>query len=579
MDFITQNLYHRPDDTLYKDLRNTMYSQEQLLEKLTRFRQMPSETEWLEFKEAKSDFNFNSLGEYFSALSNESNLKEQHSAWLIFGIKDQPPRAIVGTYYRADPLKLHSLKHEISQQTNGLTLKEIYEVNLPEGRVLMFQIPAAPAGMPTSWKGHFYGRAGESITALPLQKLEMIRKQIVGIDWSAQICPEASINDLDEDAIHTALIKFQRKHSGTRSFADIDQWDPSTFLDKSKLTLKGQITKAAILLLGKPESSYYLSPHPAQITWKLVGEEEAYAHFGPPFLLSVEEVFKHIRNIKFRFQPANQLIPVELTKYDPKIVLEAINNCLAHQDYTQNARIIVTEKIDRLILQNIGSFYDGAVDDYVLRERTPERYRNPFLVQAMVNLDMIDTMGMGIRRMFFEQRKRYFPLPEYNLEDPNHVVLTIYGKLIDENYSRALIEHKNLSIYEVMALDRIQKKQEISKALVQKLRTKKLIEGRYPHVFVSAHVAEAPEERARYIKNKAFDGDHYQQLILKFIDQYKVATRQDIDNLLMDKLPDILEKKQKANKIKNLLGKMRKNGLIRNIGSDKTPQWVKEKSK
>lgn len=290
-------------------------------------------------------------------------------------------------------------------------------------------------------------------------------------------------------------------------------------------------------------------------------------------------MFKHIRNIKFRFQPANQLIPVELTKYDPKIVLEAINNCLAHQDYTQNARIIVTEKVDRLILQNIGGFYDGAVDDYVLRERTPERYRNPFLVQAMVNLDMIDTMGMGIRRMFFEQRKRYFPLPEYNLDDFNHVVLTIYGKLIDENYSRALIQHKDLSIDEVMALDRIQKKQKIPKDMVKDLRTKKLIEGRYPNVFVSAHIAGAPEERAQYIKNKAFDGDHYEQLILKFIDQYKVASRQDIDNLLMDKLPEILEKAQKANKIKNLLGKMRRNRLIRNIGSDKIPQWVKETSK
>lgn len=130
-----------------------MYSQEQLIEKLTQFRQMPCETEWLEFKEAKSDFNFNSLGEYFSALSNEANLKQQHSAWLIFGIKDQPPRNIVSTYYRTNPLKLHGLKHEISQQINGLTFQEIYEVILPQGKELMFQIPAFPSGMPTVGKG------------------------------------------------------------------------------------------------------------------------------------------------------------------------------------------------------------------------------------------------------------------------------------------------------------------------------------------------------------------------------------------------------------------------------------------
>ncbi len=62
------------------------------------------------------------------------------------------------------------------------------------------------------------------------------------------------------------------------------------------------------------------------------------------------------------FKEANQLIPIELSKYDSKIVVETMNNCIAHQDYTQCARIIVTEKIDRRILQNICGFYDGTVD-------------------------------------------------------------------------------------------------------------------------------------------------------------------------------------------------------------------------
>lgn len=553
-----------------------MYSQEQLVEKLTQFRRMPSETEWLEFKEAKNDFHFNDLGEYFSSLSNEANLRGQHSAWLIFGIKDKLPREIISTNYRKDPAKLQGLKHEISQQTNGLTFQEIYELNLPEGRVLMFQIPAAPAGMPTSWKGHFYGRAGESLIALPIQKLEIIRRQAIGIDWSAQICPEASLKDLDEEALLSARTKFREKHMGARSSQDIDRWDISTFLDKAKLTLNGKITKSTILLLGKPESSHYLNPHPAQLTWKLSAEEQAYEHFGPPFLLTVDEVFKKIRNIKFRIQPFNKLIPVELTKYESTIVLEAINNCLAHQDYTQNARIIITEKIDRLILQNIGGFYDGAVNDYVLKERTPERYRNPFLVQAMVNLDMIDTLGTGIRRMFFEQRKRYFPLPEYDFEDFNHVILTIYGKLIDENYSRTLIEHNDLSISEVMALDSIQKKHEVSKDIVLELRKKKLIEGRFPNIFVSSHVAAVTDNRAQYIKNRAFDNDHYKQLILKFIKEYGSATRKDIDILLFDKLPAILGDLQKKNKIGNLLGLMRKEGIIENSGTIKDPKWVKK---
>src|SRR5947208_2493195 len=106
-----------------------MYSREELVKKLTQYRQMPSETEWVEFKEVKIGVDFDDLGRYFSALSNEANLKAQHSSWLIFGVKDKRPREIVGTQYRVDPAKLMSLKHEVAQHTNGLTFQEIYELN------------------------------------------------------------------------------------------------------------------------------------------------------------------------------------------------------------------------------------------------------------------------------------------------------------------------------------------------------------------------------------------------------------------------------------------------------------------
>lgn len=554
-----------------------MYSKKQIIEKLSEFLHMDSETEWIECKEAKNSFHFDMLGKYFSALSNEASLKNQHYGWLIFGISDKPPRKTVGTNFRKNTDDLNSLKYEIARQANGLTFQEIHELDLPEGRVLIFQIPAALSGIPTSWKGHYYGRDGESLSALSAHEIEMIRYQTEACDWSAQLCSEATIDDLDLRALNLARTKFENKHPNYRIGSKTKEWDEKTFLNKAKLARNGKITRAALLLLGKPESAHHLNPHPAQITWKLETEEQAYVHFGPPFLLSIEETYQHIRNIKFRFQPRNQLIPIELSKYDPKIILEALNNCIAHQDYTQLARIIVIEKIDQLILTNIGGFYDGSVNDYVLRERTPERYRNPFLAQAMVNLDMIDTMGMGIRRMFSEQRKRFFPLPEYNLDDSNHVQLTIYGKLIDENYTRVLIENQDLSIEEVVALDSVQKKRYIPKEALKTLKKKNLIEGRYPNIFISASISKNTDQRARYIKNRAFDADHYIQMILKYIDKYGSATRKDIDNLIMDKLPEILELNQKKHKVGNLISEMRRKGLIRNKGSSKKPQWIRKK--
>ena len=122
---------------------------------------------------------------------------------IIFGVQDKPPREIVGSQYR-DAAGLVSLKHEIAQQTNGLTFQEIYELQTSKGRVLIFQIPAAPAGMPSSWQGHYYGRDGESLGALSILELESIRHQVGHPDWSAEICSEATIADLDEEALAVA---------------------------------------------------------------------------------------------------------------------------------------------------------------------------------------------------------------------------------------------------------------------------------------------------------------------------------------------------------------------------------------
>jgi hypothetical protein len=90
----------------------------ELVAKLNELRRLPAETEIFEFKEAKNTYDFNRLGEYFSALSNEANLKGRPHAWLIFGIKDKG-RTIVGSLFRPDRKDLDSLKGEIARKTTN----------------------------------------------------------------------------------------------------------------------------------------------------------------------------------------------------------------------------------------------------------------------------------------------------------------------------------------------------------------------------------------------------------------------------------------------------------------------------
>ena len=550
-------------------------TEEKLKELLDSLRGLPSETEWLEFKEAKVNFDFNKLGKYFSALSNEANLKSKPCGWLILGIEDKN-RRIVGTGFSSSRASLDKLKPGIAEKTNGrITFVEIHELRLPEGRVIMFQIPPAPQGIPTSWEGHYYGRDGETLSPLNIHEIEQIRGQSKDFDWSAQTCEGASINDLDEEALDFARKKFKEKNKNQSFADDIDKWDTATFLDKTRININGRITNTAIILLGKPETSHYLSPAVAQITWKLDSTEQAYEHFDPPFFLNANKVYQKIRNIKYKLLPGNTLFPVEVDKYEPWVILEALNNCIAHQDYTLQSRIIVTETVDELLFINAGNFYEGTVDDYTLGNKTPEKYRNYFLAKAMVNLGMIETLGYGIKKMYIEQQRRFFPMPQYDLNSPGKVKLRIIGKVLDENYTRILIERTDLSLETAIYLDKVQKKEKLAKDEAMKLRKQNLVEGRYPNLYVSSGVAAVTEDKSLYIKHRAFDNTHYKKMIISFIKKFGAAGRNDLDKLLLDKLSDVLDEEQKNKKIDNLLQEMaRKDRTIKNIGSRRWPKWT-----
>ena len=532
------------------------------------------ENEVVEFKQAGNDYSTDDIGKYFSALANEANLRGAESAWLVFGVHNKT-RSVVGSDYRPQVERLQSLKMQIAENAEPrMTFRDIHELHHADGRVVLFEVPAAPRGIPIAWKGHYYARAGESLISLGLDKQDEIRHQTLAQDWTAQVVPAATLADLDTDAIQKARDSFAQKYANRFKPDEVANWPLATFLDRARLTQNGQVTRAALLLLGKAEAAFHLSPHPAQLTWKLEGAERAYEHFAPPFLLSTTRLYQRIRNIQLRILPQDQLILVEVSKYDQKIVLEALHNCIAHQDYTRNGRVLVTELPDKLLFENEGSFFEGLPDEYVEGHKTPRRYRNPFLAQAMAELNMIDTMGYGIHQIYKGQARRYFPLPDYDLSEPGVVKMTVYGGVVDPAYSRLLIQKTDLPLADVLALDRVQKKLPIPDEAAARLKRMQLIEGRKPNFHVSAAVAIVTARKADYIRTRAQDDAFYAKLLTDYLEKFGQASRVEVNKLLLDKLSDALDEKQKVNKISNLLTKLRRRGLIENQGSDHVPRWV-----
>jgi len=400
---------------------------------------------------------------------------------------------------------------------------------------------------------------------LNLQKIEHIRRQVVE-DWSAQICDGATIDDLAPQAVEVARQNFSKKYPALAP--EVGSWDDTTFLNKSKICISGGITRAAIVLLGKNEAEHFVSPAIARITWLLRDaktSEKDYAHFGPPLLLAVEHVFSKIRNLIYRHLPNGQLFPVEISQYDSWVIRESLHNCIAHQDYLLGGRVNVVEEPDSLLFTNLGNFLPGSVEEVIRRDAPPEFYRNRFLAEAMVNLNMIDTIGSGIKRMFTMQRQRNFPMPDYDLSESGRVKVRIIGKVIDERYTRLLMQRTDLDLLDVIALDKVQKARPIAENEFKMLKKKRLIEGRRPNLFVSAEVAAATETRADYIRKRPFDKQYYKKLIEDYLRRFHVATRADLDKLLIRKLSEALTSEQKKNFVTNLLQEMRRERIIQPV--------------
>jgi ATP-dependent DNA helicase RecG len=522
----------------------------------------PLETQWLEFKMGVGSISNEQIGEYVSAMSNGATISNNAFGYLVWGVDDRT-HEVKGTNFCFTTSKQGNQDLELWVR-NLLHPKiniEIFEFVYHHKNVTLLRIPSAK-GEPTHFKKKPFIRIGTNKTDLRNfpEYVRIIYNSLE--DWSAKIIEAADIFDLDEDALIVARDKFKEKSSKEKYFKEIDEWDILTFLDKAKVTIDGQITNAAILLLGKGESSHFLLPSISEITWKLDAGEKAYEHFGCPLLLNTTKILLNIRNIKYKFFPDSELLATTVNKYDTRTILEALHNCIAHQDYSLNSRIIVTEKIDKLIFENAGSFFAGNPDDYTHGNKTPEKYRNPWLVRAMVNMGMIDTMGYGIHTMYQSQRQRFFPLPDYNISEPQKVILQILGHSIDENYTKLLIERKDLQLEYVVLLDKVQKKQSIKADAARLLKKEKLIEGRKPNYFVAASVAKETGQEVDYIKLRGIDDDYIQKVITDYLKKFKEGKRQNFESVLLKRLPEILSMAQKQTKIKNNLQYLRKKGVI-----------------
>ena len=528
------------------------------------------ECEWKEFKNLKNEFCGKEKNDIISYVSALSNMEGGH---LVIGVVDKTLEIVGTDTYNFDvqKAKLRLTEQCANLPSEGLSVEEFITEDTHK-TVWVIHVPKHMKRLPVYAHSKAWQRLNDSLVELTDSRRNAILDERESMyDWTAQIIEDATIEDLDYDAIRLAREGYKQRYP---QFAnECDTWSDRVFLDKSCLTIDGKITRTTLLLVGKEDKAHKLN-HIAQIVWKCFQDGQTFGDiYTIPFIRTTSELLNRIRNYRFKIYPKNSLIPAEVWKYDTESILEGLHNSIAHQNYESGSRIIVTEDKDKLTFENSGYFYEGSYDQYITGEKTPRNYRNPALVKAMVNIKMIDTQGYGIHKMFLSQKKRYLPMPDYDKSTATEVVLTLPGTVIDENYSLMLLENRNLSLMDAVLLDSVQKGKSISSEAVAILRKRKLIEGRLPHIFISKDIAQVTDQRIEYSKHKGLDDKKCEALLIDSLKDHGSLTKSEIRNLFWNVISDQLNDRQKETKVYNILRKMKKQNIISNTTRGNISVW------
>ena len=524
--------------------------------------------EWKEFKSLKSSISARQGEDLISYISSISNMEGGN---IILGIEDKTLK-IIGIQdfhdYNIDNIKYRILGNCTNLSSEGFDIVE-YVTSDTNKIVWIVKVPKHQFRLPVYAHKKAWQRIGDNLVPMTKERLNnILNENLIIEDWSKKIIEGVSIEDLDEEAIKKARKEFIKRNP--KYIDEIEKWDNIKFLDKAKLTIQGKITRACFILLGKEEEEHYLDSA-VKIRWNLKtleNQDKDFEIFSIPLILSVDEIYKKIRNLKYRYLREGTLFPDEVLRYDPFVIREPLNNAIAHQDYSKKGRINLVEfEDDHLIFTNLGTFLPKTVENVVLKDSPEEFYRNTFLVEAMRNLGMIETQGGGIRKVFNFQKQRFFPMPEYDFSDEK-VKVTIVGKVINEEFAKILIKNPEITLEDTLILDKVQKRKKLTDDEFIYLKKKKFIEGRKGSNYISYNVIEPTKNKdllADYINIRSLDDRHFKELILEFISKSGKAKRKDIDHFIIPKLSSALTDSKKKNKVTNLLSSLRMEGKIKSL--------------
>ena len=520
------------------------------------------ESERLEFKEARAQFDADELTRYCVALANE------HGGRILLGVNDK--RQVVGS--RAFP-NIANLKRDQSQRAR-LNI-EASEVAHPDGRVVVVTVPPRPIGMPIQYKGAYWMRRDESVVAMPPEVLRAIFDE-AHPDHSAQICENATLDDLNSDAIDRFRAMWQQQGDNDM-LSNVSR--RQLLLDAELIDDREHVTYAALILFGEPHAvARHLAQAETVFEYRSRSATIPYeqrVEFKQGFFLYFDKLWETINLRNEVFQYTDGLLRFEVPAINEAVAREAILNAIAHRDYRLSGSIFIRQFPKRLEIVSPGGLPPGITVENLLWRQAP---RNRRLAEAFAKCGLVERAGQGANRMFEQSIRESKPLPDFSDSDDYQVSVVLNGEVGDENFLRFLeaVGRETASSFtteHLLLLDLIHREQAVPERLKPSLRAlvdtgvvETVGRGRGVRYLLSRRFYRFTGSPGAYSRRRGLDRGTNKMLLLRHIQS---ASRSGCS---LAELQDVLPGLSRS-QVQGLLRELRSDGDIHVAGRTRAARW------
>lgn len=439
-------------------------------------------------------------------------------------------------------------------------------------------LPTVPARLPapaSTVDGSDDNREGHDLPSIPNHERSAMFGEI-DPDFSAQFCPGATLGDLAPEAIALFRERWAKKSNDPRKTA----WSDAETLRNAELLVDGQLTYAALILLGThvalgrhlPQAELVFEYRSSEASGPAADREE----YRSGFMVWQDALWTKINLRNDRQSYQDDFFRMDLPTFAEVPVREAVLNAVAHRDYRLSGSIFVRQFTKRLEIVSPGGLPPGITPDNIIDEQNP---RNRRLAEALEKCGLIERSGQGLNLMVESAVRQGKPLPSFAGTAAHQVRLTLEGGVRNPAFVRFMERVgadtlRNFSTLDYLALECLEQEKALSTAMKERLPSLVAVgvaesvgRGRGTRYMLSEALYASLGAKGTYTRQRGLDRETNKALLLHHL------TKQGMQGAPLSELRQVLPTLP-ASTVQDLLKELRTEGKLELRGERRWARWL-----